>query len=69
MPINLAERFRDIYRIFWDEAYDPEYKHVPMEKRDPWYMELRGGRRGPGRNDGPGFTIYPLGPRYSGSGM
>jgi hypothetical protein len=33
--INLAERFGDVYRIFWDQAYDPDYKHFPRDKRDP----------------------------------
>jgi hypothetical protein len=59
--VNLEQRYGDRFRIFWDEAYDPDYKHVPRDKRDPWYMELRGGKRGPGRNSGPGFTIYQHG--------
>jgi hypothetical protein len=59
--VNLSELYGDRFRIFWDEAYDPDYKHVPKDLRDPWYMELRGGERGPGRNSGPGFSIYPYG--------
>jgi len=35
---DLRARFGERYRITWDEAYDPE--HVPMDKRDPWYMQI-----------------------------
>jgi hypothetical protein len=51
--VNLQERFGHIYRITWDPAYDPDYRHVPKAKRDPWYMQTPCA--------GKGITIYPHG--------
>jgi hypothetical protein len=53
MCVNLQVRFGNIYRIVWDPAYDPDYKHVPRAKRDPWHMQI------PCRAKG--VTIYPHG--------
>ena len=49
--INLRESFGGEYRITFDEAYEPA--HVPIEKRDPWMMQIPCAGRG--------ITIYPYG--------
>jgi hypothetical protein len=48
--VNLREQFGHVYRISFDESYDPH--HVPKKSLDPWMMTIPCAR---------GVIIYPHG--------